>query len=287
MRQSRDYIIGGALSACIHGAIFGLLAYQGFADLSDFGRPIVYSVTLDGGGTVGAIAQTPKDNKKSPIAPPKKVEAKSSKSAIPEVKQNKVEKVREVAPKKESDAEVSLAKPTPAPKPTPKPQPSPKPMPKEKPKPKSTPAPPAPKKAEKLSLGEINERLQQAVQRYTGESTDAGGQGFGSAGGSGSGLGGGVVRPPEFFQYQKLLETFVKSGWRWHDQSASLTARVCFSIDSRGTLSDIRLCGSSGNGSYDSSIIRAVEKANPVPPPPIAVMEYFREVRMTFTPSGY
>jgi colicin import membrane protein len=172
------------------------------------------------------------------------------------------------------------------PKPTPQ-KTLPKPKQKEPLKMKKPASTSAPKSAKEPSLAEINSALERAVKKYTGESTDAGGKGYGSSGEGGQGFGGGQSRPPEFFQYQETLENFVKSGWAWHDPVASLKASVCFELASTGALLSVRLCNSSGDRKFDESVVRAVQKADPLPMPPAAVYEYFREVRMTFTPQLY
>jgi colicin import membrane protein len=288
-RGSEFYYRRGLL--CSFLGHLGLLVGMGINILfHDDHQPVVYSVSFEGGSTVGGISQVAQDDKKQPVAPPKKVQVQEQKVEDAEIQKDPVKKPEEL---KKDDAELSLAKQTPTPKATPTPKPqatpkptasaasTPKPQPSKAPTPKSTPKPVA---SRPPTLDEINKRLQQAVQRYTGESTDAGGKTFGSAGTGGSGLGGGKVMPPAFFIYKKLIENQIKGGWRWHDQTQSILAKVCFRISEKGDLSDVRLCQASGNREYDESIFRAVVKANPLPPPPPEVYQYFREVNMTFTP---
>ncbi len=284
MNDNKYFFKGFLFSLFGHLAVVVLLTATFESNLDDFGKPIVYSITLERGKKAGGISQAPKDKKKQQVAPPKKVKAE------PPVKvEQKTQRDSKEKPPVE-DAEVSLAEketPQPTPKPKPKPKPKPTPKPKPKAKPKATPKPKkkaAPKKKEP-SLSEINKRLQAAVQRYSGPSTNAGGKGFGGVGGgSKTGFGGGQLRPPEFFQYQKTLEYYIKSGWRWHDTSSDLRARVCFEISEKGDVSDVTLCGSSGNSRYDESVIRAVRKANPLPPPPANVYHFFKSVRFIFSP---
>ena len=157
---------------------------------------------------------------------------------------------------------------TPTPKPTPKKEPKPTPDAKSKEaeskKPKATPKPT--KSAESKKPAKPN--YQDAIQKYLGESSDAGGSGFGSAGtGAGTGFGGGTQRPPAWFTYIDDLTEHIKRGWNWHDQSRRLYSVIGMKIARDGTLSKIRLVESSGNSKYDDSVLRAVRKANPVPPP--------------------
>lgn len=243
-----------------------------FFDLINFGgfpeEEVIYSVTIEGGKRIGGISQVSTDDK-SQMAPPK---------------------VAQEAPKEEEkvkpeDAEVSIPeKKKEEPKPTPAPTAPPK---KATPKPAAT-AKPTPKKdtkpQKKESIEDINKQLQSAMQRYLGESTEAGGQGFGAAKLGGSGMGGGVVRPPEFFRYRDLLKQHVTSGWRWFDPNSRLKAMVVFDLSERGEISNISLYQSSGNPEFDNSALRAVAHANPAPPPPANVYEFFKKTRVTFDP---
>ena len=228
--------------------------------------PVVYSITLEGGKTLGGMQQEEKTKKAAP-APPKKVS-----SATPKQEEKAVAKEMKSA----KDAEVSLAEKAKAtPKPTPKPaaKATPPPKAKETPKPKSTP-----------TTADINKKYESAMQRYLGESTDAGGKGFGAGRVGGNAMGGGVVRPPEFFRYKRVIEENIKSGWRWYDTQAALVAQITFRIAADGKLSDVELAASSGNSEFDASALRAVQKVTSLPPPPENVYQYFREVRMTFDP---
>jgi TonB family protein len=291
--DSQHFYFGLFSSLALHVVLVVAVLLFGQGPKSDFGKAIVYSVTIERGDRIGGIAQVPREEK-AQLAPPKQV---SGTVKQPEVKQPEATKSKQPTTSETqlevSDAEVSLAKRE---EKKPPPQKTPPQKPKQEAPKKAPPAkkPPAAKtpskqasKAQTPNVATIDERLSKAVQRYAGASTDAGGEGFGSAGGGGKGFGGGVLRPPEFFAYQTTLEYFIKSGWRWHDQSSPLMARVCFRISPEGRISQVQLCGSSGNSLYDTSIIRAVQKADPVPAPPASVYHFFQEVRMTFTPGEF
>jgi len=253
----------------------------------DFGAdhfipPDVYSITLEGGKQLGGMMQSPDPkSQRSPVAPPKQVSAAEEVKPVTQKEKELVQESEEPDP----EAEVSLApKPTPAPTPknTPKPAKS-TPVPaKATAKPKATPK----KSNPEQNLSEINKELEKAMQRYRGESNRGGGQGFGAAKLGGSGMGGGLVRPPEFFAYLRILEQSIKSGWRWFDNTTPMRTQVIFKIAQDGTVSDIRISSSSGSDGFDDSVVRAIRKASPVPPPPPSVYEaYFKEVRMTFDPT--
>src|SRR5262249_44384278 len=143
--------------------------------------------------------------------------------------------------------------------------------PEAKPTPKAAPPTPLPKSGDKSGqkngqVAAIDSQLQKAMQRYLGSSTDAGGQGFGAARLGGKGTGGGVVRPPEFFRYREILVHYIKGGWKWPDRTQPLIAQAEFFIDPDGTIRHVTIALSSGNERFDDSVIRAVEKASPLPP---------------------
>ncbi len=108
-----------------------------------------------------------------------------------------------------------------------------------------------------------------------------GGTGPIGAGGEGPG-GGGQVVGLEFLAYRQQVISTIKSQWTNVINRPGLVARVRFGIARDGTVSDVRLEQSSGNPAYDSSVVRAVEHANPLPPPPARYVEQFREFVIEF-----
>lgn len=245
-------------------------------------EPKIYSVTIEGGKQLGGVSQAPKTDKKEQVAPPKKTSAQEKKveTKKEEIVKKKVEPVKKEKPVKkvEEPQKKEVKKEE---KPVEKKQVEKKTL--EKAVEKKEPE----KKQEKPknTAEDIQKKYQQAMQRYTGESADAGGQGFGAAKLGGRSMGGGQQVPLEVLQYRSILANFIKSGWRWHDVSANLTATVYFEISPTGELTSVKLDQSSGNREYDDSAVRAVFKASPVPPPPPSVyQEYFKYVRMKFDP---
>ncbi len=250
----RQYFRQGFISALIGHVVLFILVLLGSAPyFSEIGKPIIYSVSIEGGKSLGGISQVPKDEKKVAVAPPKKV-AGDVQQKVPEVKPEKADV--SLADKKKKE-EIKKATPKPTVKPTPK----------------------------KASSADINKQLSAAVQRYLGESSDAGGKGFGAGSLGGNKMGGGLVRPPAFFIYRDLLKNHIKSGWRWYDTSAALQAEIIFEIQPDGSLINVRIGKGSGNAEFDNSVLRAVLRASPVPPPPQEVYEpFFKYVTMTFDP---
>lgn len=254
------------LSILLHIGVSLAVVYQAGLNSGVVIKPVIYSVTIEAGKSLGGISQVP-DKAKTQLAPPKKVTQAPKKVVSP------VEK-----------AEVSLAEKKPEkkvepPKKVVKEQVKNAPTPKEKPKPS-----PANKTPPKESLQDINKKLEQAMQRYLGESSDSGGKGFGAGALGGTKMGGGVVRPPEFFSYKAILEERIKSGWRWFDTSAALIAQVEFKIGPNGAITDVVIVKHSGSPEFDDSVERAVKKADPAPAPPASVYSFFSLVRMTFDP---
>ena len=258
--------------------------------IGDFGKPIVYSVSIEGGKKLGGIQQI-QTQEKTQMAPPKNVSAPESK---PEDKKAEVKE----APKPEvkpEDAEVSVhEKPTAAPTSAPTAAPTVKAT--EAPKKEPTPAKGKGEeegkgkesKAKKdLTLSkQENKALQSAMQRYLGESSNAGGEGFGAAAlGPGDGMGGGIVRPPEFSTYFNVLKNHVYQNWRWPGNQPRV-ASIRFKIAEDGTISEVTIERSSGDSQYDDLAYRAILKANPVPPPPRSVYEFFKDTRFHFDSKG-
>ncbi len=276
------YRAGIAVSVVGHLVLAYLVFFRLFPNLGDFPEPVVYSISIESGKSLGGMSQVPKDDKKSELAPVKNVTAPQEKAEQeqPEPVKPKDEKVEE-APE---DAEVSTSEA----KPTPKPVPTAKPTAKATPKPEPTkkPAEKKDKETKKSDGDNVDKRLQAALQRYLGESSDAGGKGFGAGSVGGKGMGGGVVRPEAFFVYSKIIQSRIKDAWRWHDPNTVLKTQVSFDIEPDGVVKNVRILRGSGESRFDESVVRAVEKASPLPPPPESVYEqYFKkDVRVTFDP---
>ncbi len=272
------------LSVSVVGHIvLALIVFVGvFPNFGDVPEPVVYSISIEGGKSLGGMSQVPKDNKPSQLAPMKNVAAEAKKESELKTEDSKEAQKEEPV----DDAEVSVAEKKPTPKPTAQPTP-----PKvQTPKPSPTPAKKADakndaKNKQKSDGEDTDKRLQAALQRYLGESSDGGGKGFGAARVGGSGMGGGVVRPPEFFVYEKIVRSRIKEAWRWNNTAETLITVIAFEIEPDGVIKNVRLVKTSGDSAYDESVMRAAMKASPLPPPPKSVYEqYFKSVRITFDP---
>src|SRR4029453_14311920 len=80
------------------------------------------------------------------------------------------------------------------------------------------------------------------------------------------GGGGGQVVGFEFLAYQQRVVTTVKSVWTNAAPRTGLVAKVRFQIAPNGDVSGVRMEQSSGDGLFDGSALRAVQRANPLPP---------------------
>lgn len=278
VRARRDdyWNTGLWLSVLGHVLVLVVVVLRVFPNFGRVPPPVVYSISLESGKSLGGRSQIPKDKKKSTLAPVKKasekqavVRADKNKSSVKEQTPKQVAPPKKkVSQKKESVKKVSATKATK------------KVVSKEK---VSKKAPQ--KKVSKPQVEDVDKRLQSALQRYLGESSQGGGKGFGAAKVGGKGMGGGLVRPPEFFVYEKIVRGRIKDAWRWYNGNATLITVIAFHIDPDGMIKNVRLVKSSGDDSFDDSVLRAAIKASPLPAPPASVYErYFKEVRITFDP---
>ena len=264
--RNDPFTFGLLVSSALHLVLLGLLLLNFSGAARPLGQQIVYSVTLEGGKTIGGIGQIEKKAEKN-VAPPKNLAAAEAEEQVT---------------KDDSAAEVVEVK-APVVKEERKKEPPKKPEPEKK-KPTETKKVSEKPKAKEPTSADINKDYQKAMQRYLGESTESTGKGFGAARLGGNGMGGGVQRPPEFFTYRQILRDSVRRGWKWYNTQASLVAWVTFDIAVDGSISNVAVVESSGNRVFDESVLRAVYKASPLPPPPPSVYNDFRSVRLSFDP---
>ncbi len=284
-----DYFTTGlTVSFIAHLLVAGVFFISVLPGLGDFAEPIVYSISIEGGRTLGGQSQVAKEEK-SQLAPMKAVASQPKVAEKdPEKTPEKVEEKKPEPVKPDEDAEVSTheAKPTPQPaKPTPKATEAPVVKPTTGPTAKPTAKPadkqPTPKVDSKAKLktegDEVDKQLQARLKQYLGESSDGGGKGFGAAKLGGNGMGGGVVRPPEFFTYRNMVQSRLREALRWYDPQSQLMAEVFFYLDKDGTIRDVEVRRSSGDSAFDEAAVRAVLKVNPLPPPPESVYPFFKD----------
>jgi colicin import membrane protein len=152
-------------------------------------------------------------------------------------------------------------------------------------------------KTEEAALDRVRENLiQSAVDRLKsrtdaaakpskGEAISSGtGEGEGAAALGPGGHGGGVVKGMEFIIYQNRMLNSIKDNWAWVGQKSNLKVVVHFSINENGEISGLKVVQPSGDPSYDESVLRAVKKSSPLPPPPESSRKDFADVELTFRP---
>ncbi len=212
-----------------------------------------------------AVAPLPKSK------PPPKVESKKPKTE---------KKPKVVNPKKKKSVKIASKK-KPPPKKAPlktavkKPQ-TPKPEQVKKPLPQSS----SPKEPEEqrlsaedreqqivAALERVRQRLQ-ADRRQTAEPPHP-------PSASGGGGGGDTLRGLPFILYTQEVKQRVKQSWIVAEHKSGLTAVVRFGILANGEVVEVELVERSGDIVFDESAMRAVRKANPLPPPPEAYRNEF------------
>jgi colicin import membrane protein len=137
----------------------------------------------------------------------------------------------------------------------------------------------------------VDEKFAAAAEHWRSRMASAGG-GLGGAEGQrgpiGDGAseagGGGTVVGPEFLAYKQRVSSIIKQHWVETDRKSGLVARVYFEISPEGELSNIRLERSSGDKAYDLSVLRAVQRSGPLPPPPEKYRDDFHEMWFDFHP---
>ncbi len=100
--------------------------------------------------------------------------------------------------------------------------------------------------------------------------------------------GGGVLRGLEFIMYTQQLQQLVQESWIVTEKNPELVATVSFKIEPDGAVQEIELSTPSGDVAFDQSVLRAVRKAAPFPPPPVSYAEEFaaQKIVMNFGGEG-
>jgi protein TonB len=78
----------------------------------------------------------------------------------------------------------------------------------------------------------------------------------------------GIQQDPQFLLYYQTVQDRIKKAWNYVGGSGDLTTSVTFAIGADGSLTGVRLTQSSRDPAFDDSVIRAIRRAAPFPPPP-------------------
>jgi colicin import membrane protein len=229
--------------------------------------------------------------------PPPKPEAKKAPEPTPEPKPEPKPEAKKPEPPKPQE----VAKPEPPKATTPKPETA-------KPAPPKTadakPAADAKPSAEAKTPGkpmgkpdatatdgaDASDSYGAAAQKWRAKGATGGGGGLGGTDTSDGPLGtpgygpggGGQVVGFEFLAYQQRVVSMVKAAWTNAVTRPGLVAKVRFQIAPNGDVSSVRLEQPSGDGTFDGSVLRAVQRSNPLPAPPSRYANEFRDFVIEF-----
>jgi len=98
------------------------------------------------------------------------------------------------------------------------------------------------------------------------------GKGYGIGSGEGSE---GILKDAEFLLYYNTVQDQIKKAWTFTGGSNDLTATVDFAIGPDGALTVAKIGDSSKDSAFDDSVIRAIRRAAPFPPPPDKFRDQF------------
>lgn len=88
----------------------------------------------------------------------------------------------------------------------------------------------------------------------------------------------------EFLRYRNLIHSKIKEHWFWPGGRRDLEVTVRFGIQEDGEIVGLRIVRNSGDSSYDDSVIQAVRRSTPLPPPPETYQKDFMDVELTLRP---
>jgi protein TonB len=91
------------------------------------------------------------------------------------------------------------------------------------------------------------------------------GAGYGVGSGTGSA---GIQQDLQFLLYYRTVQERIKKAWNFAGGSGDLTTSVTFAIGPDGKLTGVKVTQSSQDPAFDDSVIRAIRRAAPFPPPP-------------------
>jgi protein TonB len=148
-------------------------------------------------------------------------------------------------------------------------------QPKPQPKPKPAVAPPEPKaKEEPLDYADALDSLRDELGEEPGDTPDpellASVKPTQHSGPPGGGGGGRDAVDPEVAAWMRRVKIHVTKAWVLPPgfKRQVIQAEIEVTLDATGNVLEIDVSRGSGNPFYDESVVRAIEKASPLPPPP-------------------
>ena len=211
-----------------------------------------------------------------------------------------------------TDTPKKVAEPAPTPKPQPKPQHHEKVLVHNPSKPRNKPiemakgdkGPDVHQQFRKLQEQMLKKRLEDARKRQAEDDSDdddtdaapssnadngargpvasnanSGGSGYGIGSGTGSM---GKLEDLQYLLYFRTIQQRVKDAWTFPGGANDLSADVEFSIGADGALNGVKIAKSSGDAAFDQSVLRAIRRAAPFPPPPDRYRTQFSDVISSF-----
>ena len=139
-------------------------------------------------------------------------------------------------------------------------------------------------KQRRIEAAVATARERARMRRETGGARSGGGRGSGA--GTGNGVGG-LARGMEFVAYYNRMHGQIKENWtlpRWLPRPGELEVTVGFGVRVDGEVVGVELLRRSGDASFDESVVLAVRRASPLPPPPRSHAREFEQVELTFRP---
>lgn len=113
-------------------------------------------------------------------------------------------------------------------------------------------------------------------------STGSSGTGYGVGPGTGSA---GIQKDPEFLLYYETIRKKIKDAWSFPGANNDLSTEVLFAIGPDGQLTGVKVLESSRDPAFDDSVMRAIRRAAPFPPPPEKYRSQFEQgVEAEFKP---
>jgi colicin import membrane protein len=133
-------------------------------------------------------------------------------------------------------------------------------------------------KAKTENVDHLNSAIAKLQSKTKTEQKPGGGGGGGSEG-IGQGISGGPMA-----LYQMEVEAWIKRNWSYPIamDKKKLEAVVVLMVKQDGAIMKTRLDKRSGNALFDESVLKAVERSNPLPPFPDSYRKSYDEIEITF-----
>lgn len=82
------------------------------------------------------------------------------------------------------------------------------------------------------------------------------------------------------YNYVRSIQKIIYANWNVPENSAHQTAKVVFSLDKSGNILDIVV--NSNDENFKTSLIQALQKSSPLPPPPLEHYDTFKRMNFSF-----